>query len=151
MSGALFTQSEVREILSIPPETIRHWRKVLPPLAQRTKRIPYTRGDLIALALLKELIHDLGVNVSSLTAIARDLFRLCNGCSWPALMLSRAEISNGTVRVISISAGGQLNGAPVIILPIKPIIEKIAPALSRNPKAQAELALPLTPQVGRRA
>ena len=49
-----FSQIQVREILGLEPETVRHWRKCLPPLKAKPRRAAYGRADLLALAVVGE-------------------------------------------------------------------------------------------------
>jgi hypothetical protein len=146
--AAQFNQSEMREVLNLPPETVRHWRRVLPPLAQRTRRVPFSTGDLVALALVRKLVHDFGLNVSALAAQSNELFRLCNRRPWPALAQCRLEIAANFARFVPVDAKNQPSVEPYVVVSVGPIIELISAALLRERDVQAELIFPLNAQAG---
>lgn len=73
----LFNTGQVHELTGLKREQFRHWRKVLPQLHGRDGRSEqYSFSDVLALSVLKTMVHDFGVNVSNLAASAQDIFAL---------------------------------------------------------------------------
>lgn len=71
------------DVTGITPQTLRHWRAVLPPLKGRRGRKPcYSAGDLLALKVLDAWAHGLGAKVSRLVSSATSLFALCAEEPW---------------------------------------------------------------------
>lgn len=71
------------DVTGITPQTLRHWRAVLPPLKGRRGRKPcYSAGDLLALKVLDAWAHGLGAKVSRLESSATSLFALCAEEPW---------------------------------------------------------------------
>lgn len=138
-----FTQSQVRKVLNLQPETMRHWRKVLPPLARRTRRAPFTQGDMVALAAIKELVRTAGVNSSTLAPCAASIFTLCNGKPWHALAQYRLQIEGASVQLLPLRTFPALSKSPLILLLLGPIIEELRQGLLGDEGDQSELKFPL--------
>lgn len=78
-----YSQAQVREILGVGPETLRHWRRVLSPLQAKAGRTPlFTFGDIVAVAVAQRAVERLGLNVGHLRGAAAALFDLCNRVEW---------------------------------------------------------------------
>ena len=85
------TPGQVREVLRLSEETLRHWKRVLPPLRNRNGYRPcFTYGDLLALAVVKSLVEEVGLTVGALATVAEDLFTICNEIGW--LSAQRAKL-----------------------------------------------------------
>lgn len=68
--------AQVLALLGLTKETLRHWKKVLAPLAGRDGRSDgYSFDELIALALIARAVRDLQVPISRLAPVADRLFR----------------------------------------------------------------------------
>ena len=139
-----FTQNQVRKAVNLPPETMRHWRKVLPPLMSRPRRAPFSHGDVVALAAIRELVRGLGVNSSSLAPCAASIFRLCNDKPWHALAQSRLQIEGAAAQLVPLRSTPTLKRSPVVMLPLGPLIEGLSQGLSTRELEQPELKFPLT-------
>jgi hypothetical protein len=139
-----FTQSQVRKVVSIPPETMRHWRKVLPPLAKRPRRTPFSHGDIVALAVVRELVRSAGIGSSALAACAESIFALCNGKPWHALAQCRLQIEGATAELAPVRSAPMLKRGPVVMLPLSPLIEELGRGLLGGERKQSELRFPPT-------
>ena len=65
------------------PETLRHWRSALASLAGLTGHAPVFRpGQLLGIAVVRVLVEELGVGVSTLKAVDRDIFAICSTPQW---------------------------------------------------------------------
>ncbi len=61
-----YTQSQIRELLSISVDAFRTWRDAIPALAQHKGHAPsFTPGDVVAMAIVAELVRDFGMRVGS--------------------------------------------------------------------------------------
>ncbi len=90
---------QVREVLGLSQDTYRHWKAALPPLANRNGYRPcFTHGDLFAMALVKALTDDAGVQVGALHAVAASLFDHCGKHSWAELERSTLVLELARVR-----------------------------------------------------
>jgi hypothetical protein len=141
---ARLTQVQVRQVLNLPTETMRHWRKVLPPLARRVRRAPFSHGDLVALAAVRELVRNVGLSSSALAPTAAQIFSLCNEKSWPALAQYRLEIERQTASLAHAGASHGSRRNAVVILPLAPLIEALSKELPRTEAVQSELRFPPT-------
>ncbi|MFV1493566.1 hypothetical protein VWX97_11350 [Phaeobacter sp. JH18-32] len=72
-----FSTRQVQELAGIRREQLRHWKKVLPPLAGRDGRADtYSFDEALSLSLIAALVNQLGIPVSRLIAPSSDLFAL---------------------------------------------------------------------------
>jgi hypothetical protein len=138
-----FTQAQVRKVLNLPPETMRHWRKVLPPLASRARRAPFSHGDIVALSAIRELVRSVGVNSSALAPCAASIFALCNDKPWHALAQCRLQIEGTAAQLIPLRSAPALKRHPLVMIPLSPLIEELSRDLSTRERAQPELKFPL--------
>jgi hypothetical protein len=91
---------QVREILGLSQDKYRHWKATLAPLANRNGYQPcFTHGDLFAMALLKALTDDAGVQISALRAVATGLFDHCGKHSWAELERSTLVLELARVQI----------------------------------------------------
>lgn len=152
MGDVRFSQIQVREILGLEPETVRHWRKCLPPLKAKPRRAAYGRADLLALAVVREFVHDLGIPVSSLTPLADDLFQLCGSRPWPYLSRCQLRLENSGLALEHADAPMSLARRPAVLVPLAPLVMRLGQALlGDDGEAQPELRFPLTAQRGGRS
>ena len=71
----LYTQEQTRSITGIGQEALRHWRRHVPYLAAKTgKAARFSFGDLVALAVTREITNGLGVNISQVHDGIESLF-----------------------------------------------------------------------------
>lgn len=81
-----YTPGQLCEVVSISPETYRHWKAALAPLYRTTRRGPcFTAGDLLAVALVRTMTSAFSIRVGAISSVAEQLFRICNNTSWPVL------------------------------------------------------------------
>ena len=137
-----FTPGQVQEALGLSKATFRHWKEALPPLDGRNGYTPcFTPGDLLAMAVVKNLTEEVGIRVSSLRVIASDLFQHCSRNSWAGLERSTLIIEPLRARV---SSAPEVQSAPLeglaIVLPLRPIIAALRERLLlEQPEPQQEL------------
>jgi hypothetical protein len=138
-----FTQSQVRDLLAIAPETMRHWRKVFEPLSNRRRRAKFSPGDLVALATIRELVRGVGINSSALAPRANEIFDLCNSQAWHALSRQRLQIEKHSVSLVPARSALLGSSGPIVCLALGPIIEQLSNRVGRQVAAQIELDFPL--------
>lgn len=144
-----YTQGQVRDLLNVPVETLRRWRDGLSALARHKGHGPtYSPGDVVALALIADLVNIYGVRVNTLAARLDELFELCHGCSWLTLETCVIVISADETRMMQADDRRRdVAGGTILSIPCRPIVErlrtKLVAAEIDNP--QARLQFPITP------
>lgn len=149
MSDVRFSQAQVRDLLGLEPETVRHWRRCLAPLGFRRRKALYGRAELLALAVVCEFVHRLGVSVSSLAPVADELFRLCGSQSWPYLSRCYLRLEAGKLTLEHAEGAANLVRQAAVLIPLAPLVMRLGQALlGDDSDAQPELRFPLTVQPG---
>jgi hypothetical protein len=143
------TQARVREILAIPPETMRHWRKVLPSLAQRPPHSKFSTGDLVALAVIRELVRAAGISSSAIAPYASALFAICNSHPWHSLARNRIQIVGDMARLVPAKSTAPIVNGPVISIQLSHVVEELVRRLGEGSAEQIELSFPLSAVSGR--
>lgn len=144
-----FTQAQVRRVLDLSPETVRHWRRVLPALARRPRRAPFSHGDLVAMAVMGELVGRVGIKVSALAPVSEAIFNSCNRKPWLALAQSRIQIELGSAAIYPIKTAPPLKDGPVVTLPLGPLIDRLGRGLLGVARVQSQILFPLMTQARR--
>ena len=122
-----YTQGQVRDLLSIPIETFRTWREVIPALAEHRGHGPtFLPGDVVALAVMTHIIRALGVRVSTVREQLGDLFESCKNLSWLALEPCFAVVGPTSGRLVLV---GELDRAVLdsgaFVVPCRPIVTRL--------------------------
>lgn len=143
-----YTPGQLRDAAAVPPETYRHWKKVLTPLRRNNSRQSpcFTAGDLLAVALVRTLTG-FSVRVGSIAPIAEELFRLCNDTSWPILERSQMIIDLGNQRLeLQPESESIALDSPALVCPLKPLVDHLREALlTGGEPEQRRLSLPPVP------
>lgn len=143
-----FTQSQIRELLSISVDALRTWRDAIPALAAHKGHAPsFTPGDVVAMAIVAELVRNFGVRVSSVGSRFDQLFRECHGKSWLSLETCVVLIEADRIRLVSASAPARPSpDASTLCVPCGPIVSRLQSALTATEAdlAQGHLQLPPT-------
>lgn len=155
-----YTQAQIRDVLGVTVETIRHWRKVLHPLKERAGRAAtFTFGDLLALGVVHRLTVGLDLAVSSLQPAARSLFTICNDGDWARpdarfLIVTRRPDASGAgfeAPIISLADDATLGPAlselaVAAVIPLGPIVERLRAHLLMEPGQHVDQqSLPFPP------
>jgi hypothetical protein len=81
-----YTPSQVRQVVGISQETLRHWRSTLSSLSGLKGHAPTFRpGQLLGLAVVRTLVEDLGLSVGALKGVERRIFDVCSSPQWVRL------------------------------------------------------------------
>jgi hypothetical protein len=72
-----FTQDQVRSLVELPVETLRHWRKAVPYLSVKVgKTARFSFADVIGLAVTRQLVVTFGVQIAVLSPAVDMMFPL---------------------------------------------------------------------------
>lgn len=139
-----YTPAQIKEALEISEETLRHWRKTLPPLRGKRGYSPcFSPGDLLALKVVAQF-HVLGVNVSQLASHAAGLFTICSQGVWSRLE-SKTLISDGQrIELVPTDEEREWAQQARIVVPLGPLIRQLQRRLSEEEVhfAQTEIVFP---------
>lgn len=140
-----YSLGQLQDITGLPPDTLRHWRETLPPLAGRSAHAPcFLPADLLALSVIQLLVRDLGLRVSALTESAEELFGVCRGSNWERLSqgnLVYYPLSNKWS--VDVVKGNDINGEPYLSIPMLDIVHNLrARLISESEVSQLSLHLP---------
>jgi hypothetical protein len=131
MGPVQFSQNQLRDTLGISVETFRHWKRVLPPFAQRKRYTSrFSTGDLLAAAVLCRLTSQCGIRVGLLPEISQAAVEICNASPWAALE-GKALVVDIQQRTCQIAEGARAPTDVVIVCPLNPIIAAVRDAMSR--------------------
>lgn len=142
-----YTPSQVRHVVGITQETLRHWRRALPSLAGLKGHAPVFRpGQLLGLAVIRTLVEDLGLTVGALRAADHDIFELCSSPQWVRLaqgylLLRPAE---GRVQFVETVMEKDLERAS-ILLPLEPVVASLREALLEVTLEEAQQSMVFPP------
>lgn len=134
-----YTQSQIRELLSISVDALRTWRDAIPALAAHKGHAPsFTPGDVVAMAIVAELVRDFGVRVGTVGNRFDELFRECRGKSWLSLETCVALIEADSIRLVDVGTSTHRSSdASTICVPCGPIVSRLRSALTAT---EADLA-----------
>lgn len=143
-----YTPLQIREMVNITQETLRHWRRVLPPLKEQIGYTPcFTAGDALALKIIKEIVESLQVRVQALQPLADELFKICRGINWPRLEQQYLVIcfSNS---MIETRYGSKMlqdkDNSAMIVISFRPHIDELRSRLTEN-DGQHQCEIPFPP------
>jgi hypothetical protein len=138
-----FNKAHVRETLGISVETLRHWKRVLPPFSERKK---YTLGDLLAAGVLHRLTDQCGIRAGHLPEISKTIVEICNAGIWASLQGKTLIIDlRKNTCVIVKSARALPIHEIVVVCPLEGIMAQIQEVLSRKKPTVAQHQLRFPP------
>lgn len=142
-----YTQSQIRELLSISVDAFRTWRDAIPALASHKGHAPsFTPGDVVAMAIVAELVRDFGVRVGTVGDRFDQLFKECQGRSWLSLEHCVALIEAGSFRLLDANVPQcRSPDATTICVPCAPIISRLRSALTATEVDQVQGYLQFPP------
>lgn len=143
-----YTQSQIRELLSISVDAFRTWRDAIPALASHKGHAPsFTPGDVVSLAILAEMVRDFGMRVGTMGDRFDQLFSECRGRSWLSLENCVVLMEADNCRLVEASL---VQRRPLEVsthcVPCAPIIARLRSALTavEVDHAQGHLQFPPT-------
>lgn len=137
------TPQQIFEIAELSDQTLRHWRRVLPPLAGLNGHTPcFALGDALALLVVRHLVKGMGINVSTLAPASLQLFDLCRSTNWPHLSDQSLviQVERGAVSVLDPAIELE---EPAIVVPMRTFAHQLrAAGVSSSYSDQLPLRLP---------
>lgn len=126
-----YTQSQIRELLSISVDALRAWRDAIPALAAHKGHAPnFTPGDVVATAIVADLVRDFGLRVGTVGGRFDQLFGECRGKSWLALETCIALIKADTIQLVDARTSSPSTDAATLCVPCAPIVSRLRSALT---------------------
>jgi hypothetical protein len=148
------TPAQLRETVGISVETFRHWKRVLPPFANRKRYVPcFTVGDLLAGRILRILTEGCGVRVGHLAKVSQEIVSVCNLAPWAALEDKTLAIDLLKGSCFLLKDGQQHCGSDFFLLcDMKPLMLDLRDALLQSHPSAPQHNLFLSPvKLGRDA
>lgn len=142
-----YTPSQVRQVVGVSQETLRHWRSALPSLAGLRGHAPVFRpGQLLGLSIVKALVEELGISVSALRTAERDIFELCGSPQWARLACGYLLIrpAEGVARFVDRITDEDVSRAS-IVLPLDRIVSAVREALLEATPEEAQHTIGFPP------
>lgn len=151
LSPIQFTQEQVRALTGASVETIRHWRRTIPYLTEKTgKAARFGFSDVVSMTIAHGLTRDFGVQITSVSKGIDSLFRLLSTAGYPSL-------EDGIVLVTPHDAtfcdGGETVGHAIHrtgwAIPLRPIVVHIRGVIVPTTTLDSEQRLPFPPGIVR--
>ncbi|MEQ1613260.1 MAG: hypothetical protein ABL904_10945 [Hyphomicrobiaceae bacterium] len=135
--------AQVLELLGLTKETLRHWKKVISPLAGRDGRSAgYTFDEVTALALIASAVRDLQVPISRFSPVAHRLFQGIADHVEDANTTTVLCITHGDVALYPID---KLPGdACLALVRLAPVVRRLRLSLTPEPRSDPQLSLDFT-------
>ena len=150
VSAIQFTQEQVRTLTGASVETVRHWRKAVPYLAEKSgKAARFSFSDVVALAITHELVRTFGVQIASVGIGIDSLFRLLSQTNHQSLDGGAVFITQGDAALCDVTQPIRHSiETPGWIIPLRPVIARIqgavVPAIGSD---DSQTALPFPPGI----
>lgn len=142
-----YTPSQVRHVVGITQETLRHWRRTLPSLAGLKGHAPVFRpGQLLGLAVIRTLVEEMGLTVGALGAADQQIFELCSSPQWVRLAQGYLLVrpAEGQVQFVDTITEKDLE-RPSILLPLGPVVASLREALLEVTTEEAQQSMVFPP------
>lgn len=124
----MLTPQQVSQVANLTDQTLRHWRQVLPPLANLNGYTPcFSPGDALALMVIRHLVKAMGISVATLATASIGLFSLCRTTSW-SLLADRwivVDVERGEVSLLACDLDLD---APAVLVPMRPFAMQLQAA-----------------------
>ncbi|EEW24412.1 hypothetical protein [Rhodobacter ferrooxidans] len=142
-----YTQSQIRELLSISVDAFRTWREAIPALAAHKGHAPsFTPGEVVSMAIMAELIRDFGMRVGTVGDRFDQLFKECRGRSWLSLEDCVALIDADSFRLVDVSFVHRRSlDVSTLCVPCAPIIARLRSTLTATEVDQVQGHLQFPP------
>lgn len=127
----LFSPKQVRELLAIQDQQLRNWRKLLTSIGRkRSGQGVFDFAELLALAIIRRLVVDLGVRIGLITPVAQHLAEMCAAVSQEGAMGLRVEFEPETERIAMARIDDPAPRTLVVLVPIGPIVKSLSSRLT---------------------
>jgi hypothetical protein len=135
----LFTTAQLLELTGMSAERLRHWKKVLPPIADRDGRSGrYTFEEIAALAVIAYAVEELEMQIAVFSGMANEIFGVFAEerveSPGAALCISRDEVA--------LAVGAALpEWQAMAVIRTAPILEALMSKLHASARAQFDLPI----------
>lgn len=144
-----FTQDQMRILSGISVETLRHWRSVVPYLAGKTgKAARFGFGDVVGLAVLREVVDNFGMQLKGVSAPVDQAFRLLSAATFADLEASVLCLTAQDAALMRIGDASRLVDTAVVV-PLAPIVERLRGQMLPVGDAPRQAPLPYPPKAVR--
>lgn len=144
-----FTQDQMRSLTGVSVETLRHWRSVVPYLASKSgKAARFGFGDVVGLAVLRELVDHFGLQVGSVSDPLDQTFRLLAAASFADLEASSLRLTAQGARLGRSSAAAETTDVELVVL-LAPIVQRLRGQMLPVGDAPIQAPLPYPPRAVR--
>jgi DNA-binding transcriptional MerR regulator len=121
-----FTPQQARTITGVPIETLRHWRTVIPYLAQRSgKAARFSPVDLVGLAVLQQLTVNFGVSIAKMRVGIDLLFRTLANSDPLTLRGKVVAVGESQAQLCVAKSPMRVPRSALIIVPCAALIDQI--------------------------
>ena len=141
-----YTPQQVMATVGISQQTLRYWRKVLPPLSDRDGyKACFSFADLVALKVTYLLANEAGVAVGTISKMSQAIFSACTvNAPLASGYYATLTICPGSGKVVRSPRDKGLNAEELeIVVPLGKCIEELLEALQESGTATRQFALPL--------
>lgn len=140
-----YTPAQVKEALEITEETLRHWRRSLPPLQDKRGYSPcFSPGDLLALCVVARL-HGLGISVSQLKGHSEKLFGACSQSPWFGLEDKSVVFDGESIDLVGAVPDAHWLQKVRITAPLGPLIRQLRQRLLDEEPVSTQAEIPFPP------
>ncbi len=146
-----YTPAQVLQIVGVSTQTLRYWKAHLSPLSAKRGHAPsYTKGDLLALIVVQQLVYDFKMDVSAVSTHADKLFRLCQACVWPQQSAAFLVFNASGISILDHAPSAFDVAVPSVVFPVQATIHSLNERLNEQ-EQEAQLDLNLPPVAVRKA
>ena len=142
-----YTPAQVRQIVGVSQETLRHWRSVLGSLDGVRGAAPSFRpGQVLGLAVVRWIVEEIGLSVGALKGAERPIFEICGGEQWGRLArgyLLVKPVENEARFIATVSE--DMIGRGGLVVPFAPIVAGIREALFDVAHEEDQKSFPFPP------
>jgi len=133
---------QARELLAIQYQQLRNWRRLLSSIGRRRSgQGVFDFSELLALAVIRRLVVDLGVRVGLLAPVAQDLAEMCASVSLEDALNLRIEFEPAAQRVAMTRIDMPAPQTLVALVPLGPIAQSLSSRLTMPPDGPDSLPL----------
>jgi len=142
-----YTPGQLRDLVGISQETLRHWRATLAPLQGTRGHGPsFKTGEVLAAAAVKTIVEECGVSVRLLKGAAPALFAVCAHPDWELLSRGRVALQLRSGAAQLLDEGEPAPAAPTLILiAMGPIVARLRQALLNVAPEEDQVTLRFPP------
>lgn len=139
----LYTPGQVRQIVGITQETLRHWRSVFGSLSGVRGFRP---NQVLGLAVVRWMVDELGLSVGTLKGAERKMFEICGSHQWERLSRGYLVVKpvENTARFVPSITDDDI-GKGAVVVPFAPIIAAIRGTLFQVAPEEDQQSFPFRP------